>query len=105
MRRKKPATPDSPARKQRRGSPLDPISVYDNVIHMEEVLTLRLPKGSRRRLTQLAKRKSQNLSQYVREAIEAKLWIDALDETVNLASPKTRALGIQTEADVFKLFS
>lgn len=72
---------------------------------MEEVLTLRLPKGSRRRLTLLAKRKRQNLSQYVREAIEAKLWIDALDETVSLAAPKSRALGIQTEDDVFKLFS
>ncbi len=72
---------------------------------MEEVLTVRLPKGSRRRLMQLAKRKRQNLSQYVREAIEAKLWIDALDETVSLAASKSRALGIQTEDDVFKLFS
>ena len=79
--------------------------MYDIVIHMNEILTLRLPKGSRRRLTQLAKRKSQNLSQYVREAIEAKLWVDALDETVSLASPKARALGLQTEDDVFKLFS
>ena len=45
--------------------------MYYNVIQMEEVLTLRLPKGSRRRLTQLAKRKRQNLSQYVRDAIES----------------------------------
>lgn len=84
---------------------LDSALLYYNVIRMNEVLTLRLPKGSRRRLTQLAKRKRQNLSQYVREAIEAKLWIDALDETVNLAASKSRALGIQTEDDVFKLFS
>jgi hypothetical protein len=41
----------------------------------------------------------------VREAIEAKLWVDALDETVLVAEPKARALGIQTEDDVFKLFS
>jgi len=67
----------------------------------DEVLTLRLPKGSRTRLTLLAKRKRQNLSQYVRDAIEAKLWIDALDETSALAA----ALGIQTEDDVYKLFS
>lgn len=72
---------------------------------MEEVLTIRVPKGSRRRLTQLAKRKRQNLSQYVRDAIEAKLWIDALDETVTMAEPRARALGVQTEDDVFKLFS
>lgn len=71
----------------------------------DDVITLRLPKGSRRRLAQLARRKRQNLSQYVRDAIEAKLWIDALDETVALAAPRATALGIQTEDDVFKLFS
>jgi predicted DNA-binding protein len=71
----------------------------------DEVLTLRLPKGSRIRLTRLAKRKRQNLSQYVRDAIDAKLWIDALDETSSLAAPRAAALGIQTEDDVFKLFS
>jgi len=37
--------------------------------------------------------------------LEAKLWIDALDETSALAEPKARALGIRTEDDVFKLFS
>jgi predicted DNA-binding protein len=72
---------------------------------MNEVLTLRLPKGSRRRLTELAQRKRQNVSQYVRDAIEAKLWVDALDETAALVLPKARALGIKTEEDVFKLFS
>ena len=72
---------------------------------MEEVLTVRVPKGSRRRLTQLAKRKRQNLSQYVRDALAAKLWIDALDETSALAEPRARALGLRTEDDVFKLFS
>ncbi len=55
---------------------------------MNEVLTLRLPKGSRRRLTELAQRKRQNVSQYVRDAIEAKLWVDALDETAALVLPK-----------------
>jgi hypothetical protein len=70
---------------------------------VNEVLTIRVPKGSRRRLTQLAKRK--NLSQYVREAIEAKLWVDALDETALVAGPKARALGIQTEDDVFTTIS
>jgi predicted DNA-binding protein len=72
---------------------------------VNEVLTIRMPKGSRRRLAQLAKRKRQNLSQYVREAIEAKLWIDALDETALIAEPKARALGIQTEDDVFATIS
>lgn len=86
-------------------APLDSAAVYYNVIQMEEVLTLRLPKGSRRRLTQLAKRKRQNLSQYVRHAIESQLWIDALDETVVLAAPKAAALGLKTDDDVFRLFS
>ena len=86
-------------------APLDSAFAYYNVIHMEEVLTLRLPKGSRRRLTQLARRKRQNLSQYVRHAIESQLWIDALDETAVLAAPKAAALGLKTDDDVFRLFS
>lgn len=72
---------------------------------MEEILTIRVPKGSRRKLALLAKRKHQNLSQYVREAIEAKLWVDALDETSTMAASKSRELGIRSEDDVFKLFS
>ncbi|HXC01969.1 MAG TPA: hypothetical protein VNU49_04905 [Opitutaceae bacterium] len=72
---------------------------------MNEVLTIRVPKGSRRLLSQLAKRKRQNLSRYVREAIEAKLWVDALDETALIAGPKARSLGIQTEDDVFTTIS
>lgn len=71
----------------------------------DEVLTLRLPKGTRTRLAGLAQRKRQNVSQYVREALETKLWIDALDETATLAAPLAAALGVQTDEDVFKLFS
>ena len=87
-------------------SRLDSAPTYYIVIQMnDEMLTLRLPKGSRSRLTRLAKRKRQNLSQYVRDAIDAKLWIDALDESSTLAAPRAAALGITTEEDVFKLFS
>lgn len=71
----------------------------------DEVLTLRLPKGSRTRLARLAKRRRQNISQYVREAIDAKLWIDALDETSALAANRAARLGVRDENDVFKLFS
>lgn len=84
---------------------LDRHRTYGIVIRMDEILTIRVPKGSRRRLNQLAKRKRQNLSQYVRDAIEAKLWIDAVDETARMAEPKARELGIKSEDDVFKLFS
>jgi hypothetical protein len=41
----------------------------------------------------------------VRQAIEAQLWIDALDETVVLAAPKAAALGLKNDDDVFRLFS
>ena len=97
----RPFAPPAPALT----APLDSAFAYYNVIHMEEVLTLRLPKGSRRRLTQLARRKRQNLSQYVRHAIESQLWVDALDETAVLAAPKGSALGLKTDDDVFRLFS
>jgi predicted DNA-binding protein len=71
----------------------------------DDVISLRLPKGSRRRLAQLAARKRQNVSQYVRDAIEAKLWIDALDETSLAAQDRAQKLGVVSEDDVFTLFS
>ena len=71
----------------------------------DDVLTLRLPKGSRNRLAKLARRKRQNVSQYVRDAIDAKLWIDALDETAALAAPRAVALEVRNDDDVFRLFA
>lgn len=43
---------------------------YDTVIHMEEILTIRVPQGTRRRLEKLAGARHVTLSQYVRRALE-----------------------------------
>lgn len=42
---------------------------------MNEVIGFRLAQGSRRFLGQFAKRRNQNVSQYVREAIAAKVGL------------------------------
>ena len=75
------------------------------VVRMDEILTIRVPKCSRRRLTELAKRRRMNLSQFVREAIETRVWIEALDETVSMVKPAAERLRVQTDEDVYKLFS
>ena len=43
---------------------------YDTVIHVEEILTIRLPKGTRRRLERRARAQKLSVSQLVRRAIE-----------------------------------
>jgi predicted nucleic acid-binding protein len=45
-------------------------SSYDTVIHVEEVLTIRLPRGTRRRLERRAKAQKLSVSQLVRRALE-----------------------------------
>jgi len=37
--------------------------------------------------------------------VQHKLWLDAFDETRRKLVPKARAMGIQTDEDVFKIVS
>ena len=51
--------------------------------------------------------KAQKLtaSEYVRDAVRRKLWLDAFDETRRKLIANARALGIYTDEDVFKAVS
>ena len=42
--------------------------------YMEEILTIRVPKGTRRKLERRAKAENLTLSQLVRRALEAEQW-------------------------------
>ena len=46
---------------------------------MEEVLTIRVPKGTRRRLEQRARAENLTLSQYVRRALDTEALLGALE--------------------------
>ena len=72
---------------------------------MRETLTVSLPSEMRRELARAAKKQKLTASEYIRDAVRRKLWLDAFDETRRALIPKARALGIYTDEDVFKLVS
>ena len=78
---------------------------YDTVIHMEEVLTIRVPKGTRRRLERRARAEKLTLSQYVRRALDTEALLGALEAARADLVPLARSKGIYTDEDVFKTVS
>ena len=72
---------------------------------MEEVLTIRVPKGTRRKLERRARAENLTLSQYVRRALEAEQLAGALKAAQTDLVPRARARGIYTDEDIFKIVS
>ena len=72
---------------------------------MEEVLTIRVPKGTRRRLEKRARAEQLTLSQYVRRALETEAVLGALEAARASLVPVARAKGVYTDEDVFKIVS
>jgi predicted transcriptional regulator len=72
---------------------------------MGEILTIRVPDGTRRRLEKLARGEQLTLSQYVRRAIDVEQLLSALDKARAGLMPLARAKGIFTDEDVFKRVS
>ena len=78
---------------------------YDTVIRMEEILTIRLPKGTRRRLERRAKAQKLSVSQLVRRALEQDELLTSLASARAELLPQARAQGIYTDEDVFAIVS
>jgi hypothetical protein len=72
---------------------------------MEEVLTIRVPKGTRRRLERRARAENLTLSQYVRRALDTEALLGALAAARADLVPTARTKGIYTDEDVFKIVS
>jgi len=72
---------------------------------MRKTMTISLPPKLQSEVTRAAKRDQVTLSEYVRKAIQDKLWEDAFDETRRKALALARGQGIYTDEDVFKLVS
>jgi predicted transcriptional regulator len=81
------------------------VHVYDTVIHMEEILTIRLPKGTRRRLERRAEAQKLSVSQLVRRALEQDELLTSLASARAELLPQARAQGIYTDEDVFAIVS
>lgn len=79
--------------------------MYDNVVHMEEILTVRVPKGTRRKLEKRAKARNLSLSQYVRRALEMEELLGALEAARLDLVPQARGQRIYTDDDVFSIVS
>lgn len=73
--------------------------------YMEEILTVRVPKGTRRRLEKRARAEKLTLSQYVRRALDAEQLAGALKAARAELVPLARAKGIFTDDDVFDIVS
>jgi predicted transcriptional regulator len=72
---------------------------------MEEVLTIRLPKGTRRRLERRAKAQKLSVSQLVRRALEQdELFANLASARAELL-PQARAQHVYTDEDVFAIVS
>jgi len=72
---------------------------------MEEVLTIRVPKGTRQRLERRARAERLTLSQYVRRALDTETLLGALEAARADLVPAARAKGIYTDEDVFTIVS
>lgn len=72
---------------------------------MEEILTIRVPKGTRRRLVQRARAERLTLSQYIRRALDTEVLVGAFRAARADLVPVARAKGIYTDEDVFTIVS
>ncbi len=72
---------------------------------MEEILTVRVPKGTKRRLERRARAEKLTLSQYVRQALDTEQLLGAFDAARPELVVHARSKGIYTDEDVFKIVS
>jgi predicted transcriptional regulator len=72
---------------------------------VEEVLTISVPKGTRKRLERRAKARHLTVSQLVRRAIDSQEALAKLASARTELVPQARAQGIFTDEDVFDIVS
>jgi hypothetical protein len=72
---------------------------------VEEVITIRVPKGTRRQLEKRARAQKLTLSQYIRRALDTEALLGALEAARADLVPVARARGVYTDEDVFKIVS
>jgi Arc/MetJ-type ribon-helix-helix transcriptional regulator len=72
---------------------------------MRATLTISLPTMLRRNVSRAARSRHMSESEFVRNAVQRQLWMEAFEETRRKAVPRARAAGIYSDEDVFKLIS
>ena len=72
---------------------------------MRATLTISLPPALRRDLVRAAKDRGMTESEFVRGAVQQRIWAEAFDKSRRVLVSKARAQGIYTDEDVFKAIS
>ena len=72
---------------------------------MRSTLTISLPPKLRRDVQNAAKRRHMTQSEFVRSAVQDRLWEESLELSRRALVPKARAAGVFTDEDVFKRIS
>lgn len=72
---------------------------------MRSTLTISLPAELRQTLARTAKARGTTESEFVRQAVQTKLWEEAFEESRRQLQPSSRALGLLTDEDVFRVIS
>jgi len=72
---------------------------------MRATLTISLPPALRRDLGRAARDRGMTESEFVRGAVQQRIWTDAFDKSRRLLVPKARAQGLYTDEAVFKAVS
>jgi metal-responsive CopG/Arc/MetJ family transcriptional regulator len=72
---------------------------------MRHTLTISLPETLRQQLARAAESEQVSQSEFVRKAVQDRLWQDAFKAARREFVPKARAMGIYTDEDVFKIIS
>ena len=76
-----------------------------NLSYMRTTLTISLPPVLRRNVARAARARHMSESEFVRNAVQRQLWMEAFEATRRKAVPRARAAGIYTDEDVFKIVS
>ena len=72
---------------------------------MRTTLTVSLPKKMRQEIGQSARALHLTESEFVRRALQDRLWEEAFEASRRKLVPLARAQGIYTDEDVFRLVS
>jgi len=72
---------------------------------MRDTLTISLPAQLRQKVARACKRRQLTRSEFIRRALQEKLWEEAIEESRRQLVPMARAQGLYTDEDVFRVIS
>jgi metal-responsive CopG/Arc/MetJ family transcriptional regulator len=72
---------------------------------MRDTLTISLPAELRQQVARVCKRRQLTQSEFIRRALQEKLWEEAIEESRRRLVPLARAQGLYTDEDVFRVIS